>query len=130
MGEDALRDLATDVHGRVERRHRVLGDERDLVAPDPLHLLLVERRQVPTEELDRARGDPAVGRKEPHDREADGALAAPRLADHADAFPRADGEGNAVDGADGSVAPPELGVEIVDLEDGFHPLDTTSEKGK
>jgi hypothetical protein len=28
------------------------------------------------------------------------------------------------------VAPPELGVESVDLEDGFHPLDTTSEKGK
>ena len=52
---DALGDLAADRHGRVERGHRVLGDQRHLVAPDLAHLLLVERGQVAAEQRDRSR---------------------------------------------------------------------------
>ena len=60
--EDALRDLATDGHGRVERGHRVLGDQGDLVTPDIAHLPLVERGQIPTEQGHRAAAQvPVVG---------------------------------------------------------------------
>ena len=50
-----LGDLASDGHGRVERRHRVLGDEGHLVAPDLAHRLLVEGGQVPAQQGDRCR---------------------------------------------------------------------------
>ena len=37
-------DLVADGEDRVQRRHRLLEDQRDLGAADLLHLLLVERR--------------------------------------------------------------------------------------
>ena len=51
----ALADLAADLHGRVERTHRVLGDQRDRLAALLLHLLLARGGQVHAVEDDVAR---------------------------------------------------------------------------
>ena len=55
-----LGDLVADGEHRVQRRHRLLEDHRDVVAADLRHLVLVERREVAALEEDaRAGRDPA-----------------------------------------------------------------------
>src|ERR1700753_4180591 len=50
--EDRLRDLPPDRPRRVQRRHRVLEDHRDLVAAHPPELVLAEGRQLAPEQAD------------------------------------------------------------------------------
>ena len=98
---DRLDDLVADREDRVERRHRLLEDHRDLVAADRAHLALGE--------LQRGRGrrstiaaadDPPGGCDQPHDRERGHALAAAGLADDPERAARLDREVDPVDGPD------------------------------
>ena len=76
-----LGDLVADRHGRVEGGHGVLEDDRDLVAADLAHVVVVERDDLLAAQLDRAAGDVAAVGKELHDRHGGHALAAAGLAD-------------------------------------------------
>ncbi len=64
-GADALVDhrhfhqLLADRHRRIERRHRLLIDHRDLRAAEVAQLALAQRRHVAALEADRALGDAA-----------------------------------------------------------------------
>ena len=60
MLNEALSDLAADVHGRIERRHGVLRDEGDFVAAHPLHLFFRKGRQILPEILDRSADHVAI----------------------------------------------------------------------
>ena len=111
---DAFGDLLADGHGRVERGHRVLGDQRHLVPPDLAHLLLVERGQVPTEQRDRCRRSrwPLPGSSRMIEKPGR-ALAAARLPDDPDALALADRERDAVDRHHAGVPHAEFGPEVV-----------------
>jgi hypothetical protein len=110
-------DLLADGHRRVQRGHRILVDHRDLVAPDILHLPAVQRDQVGAAEQDAARGDAPGSGQQPHDGQPGGALAAARLADQTDAFAVADGEAHAVDRGHRPASEPELGPQLLDLQE-------------
>ena len=89
----------SDREQRIERRHRLLEDHRDVVAANALHLRFAQTEQVRALEADRA-ADDAPGRAgdEAQDRQRRDALAAARLADDAQRFAAANSIGNAVDG--------------------------------
>ena len=52
MNAKSLADLTADLGGRVERTHRILGNERDVVPRMCLHLLLAQGDQVDPIEFD------------------------------------------------------------------------------
>ena len=54
-------DLVADCHHRIERRHRLLEDHRDVLAAHAAHRALVERQEISTVEGDGA-GDDLAGR--------------------------------------------------------------------
>ena len=78
--DQRLGDLLADGHHRIERRHRLLEDHRDLVAAHAAHLFFADLQEVAAAELDRARDDAArrIG-DEPHQRQRRHALAAARI---------------------------------------------------
>ena len=115
-----LGDLASDLPGRVERRHRVLEDHRDLVAPDRRHLLLAEVGDVTAVEGDDAFRHVTDSRQELHDRKSRRRLSASGFADEPDALARVDVERDPRDRLHVRGAQVELGVEVLDFEDG-HP---------
>src|SRR5215204_7457759 len=71
----ALGDLASDLHGRVQRGHGVLENHRYLRTPDVLHLFLAELHEIPPVEEDLAAPNDGVGLRV----EADDALGRNRL---------------------------------------------------
>src|SRR5439155_3684761 len=85
---------------RIERRHRLLEDHRDLVAPHGAELLGLEREDVASLELDEAAGTDVPGwlGNEAEDGERGDRLAAPRLPHDAEGLTGPDIEGDAVDG--------------------------------
>ena len=114
-----LRDLRSDLERRVQRRHRVLEDHRHLAAAHVLELAVAELRQVAPVEHDRAVDD--LRRRlgdEAHDRESRDRLAAAGLADDAERPPLLHVEGDAVDRLDDPLTREEVGLEVVDLEQG------------
>ena len=116
MDVQHLADLIADGHGRIQRRHGVLEDDRDLVAADVTHLLLGERHDVASVELDASGNDiPACG-KEFHDRHAGDALAASRLTDEPESLAGSDVQCQAVDGANRRSGQPDVGLQTLDLE--------------
>ena len=76
VDEQCFANLIADREDRVERRHRLLEDERDLGAPDVAHLALGQRQQLAPLEGHRAADDPAGRLNEPHDRQRRDRLAA------------------------------------------------------
>ena len=67
MDRQRLGDLQPDREQRVERRHRLLEDHRDVAAADLAHLLVVEVEQVAAVEHDAALRDAAgEARQQPH----------------------------------------------------------------
>ena len=92
-----LQDLAhllLDGVQRVERRHRLLEDDRDAVAADLAHLGVGDLEQVLAVEEDLARRmrRRRIG-QEPHDRERGDRLAGARFADEGHRLAAADAEG-------------------------------------
>ena len=109
---EALGDLLADLRHGVQRRHGVLGDQRDRVAPHAAHLALGDLCEIPVLKEDLAAGDVAVAREEAHERHADRALPAPGLTDDAKALALVDLEGDAVDGDDRRLAHAVGGLEV------------------
>ena len=82
---------------RIERRHRLLKDHRDAIAPNSSHRFVVERQEIRSVELDPGARLDAAGRlNESKQRKRRNRLPAPRLADHAYRFIRGDAEGDAI----------------------------------
>ena len=86
MDTQSLADLTPDFHGRVQRAHRVLGDQGDRLTSLALHLLLGQRRKVDAFEFHRARGDVAVAGQQAHYGQAGRRLSAARFTHEADAL--------------------------------------------
>ena len=117
VGDDRLGHLLLDREHRVEARHRVLEDHRDVAAADLAHVRLVHRHEVDAVEQHRAALDVPGGlRQQADDREVGDALAAARLAHEAEALAAGELERDAVDGVDRPVVGPELDDEVVDVE--------------
>ena len=83
MQLNRLADLRADGEHRIERRHRLLEDHRDVVAAHRAHLRLVELREIAAVELDRAGDNPTrrIGNEPQHGERGD-ALAAAGFADN------------------------------------------------
>ena len=114
-----LADLVADGEHRVQRRHRLLEHHRDAIASHVLHLALRQTEQVASLEAhDAARLDAPGRAHEAQDGERGDALAASRLPDDADRLAHADGERHAVHGAGDAVVRIEVGMEVLDLEQG------------
>src|SRR5262249_44799475 len=96
-----------------------LEDHRDVVAADLLHLGLAKLEEVAALKPDRAADDATrrVG-DEAQDRERGHALAAARLADHAQRLAVAHRLGHAVHGAHPAIGREEVRLQAVDLENG------------
>src|SRR5690606_19901945 len=85
-----LGQLLLQRHRRVQRGHRVLEDERDVLAPDPPQLLLRKREQIRSSEYGLAADDLAIAGEQAQERAHADALAAAALADDRDRFPFVD----------------------------------------
>ncbi len=116
VAADRLGDLRADGQRRVERRHRVLEDHRDLLAADVLERLVGHRGQLPVLEADRAGHHAPGGLHETHDRERGDGLAAAGLAHDPEHRPLLDLERDAVDGVHLALAGLEVGAEVLDFE--------------
>ena len=90
-----LADLLLDRVQRIERGHRLLEDDRDLLAADGAHgAALAFRMSLPLEQdLARSGCDAGVG-QEPQDRQCRDGLARARFADQRDRLPLGDREGD------------------------------------
>src|SRR3954452_14854254 len=108
---EGLANLPPYGQHRVQRRHRILEDHRDLAPSDRAQLAIAQPDQVTAVE-DRAPRRHAPGsRQQAEDRERGHALTAAGLADDAERLARCDVERDAVDGVDGSALRPELDVQ-------------------
>ena len=119
VGFEHLADLAADRQNRVQARHRVLEDHRDLPPADAAELLVGKLQQVPVLEIRRSRGDLAGARQDSEQRERGHALAAARLADDPERLAGRDIERDAVDRIDRAAFGPELDLQVVDVEEGL-----------
>src|SRR5207244_1272856 len=99
-----LGDLGVDAEQRVQRRHRVLQDHRDLRAAYPPHLARRVVGDVLPGELDAAADDFRARRQEADDRETRRRLAAAAFADDAEGLALVERETDAVDRLDNAIA--------------------------
>ena len=107
---------------RVEARHRLLEDHRDLVAAQEAHARLGQREQV--EPLARAIDEPGfaadprrrAARQEAHQRQAGDRFARPRFADQRGGLAGADREAHVGHRIDAAFVGAERGAEVADFE--------------
>ncbi len=97
VDEQRLRDLVADAEDGIERRHRLLEDQRDLRAADRAHRSFVEREEVASPEEHPSTGVASRRLDEPHDRERRHRLAAAGFSDEAERFSLPDLEADVVD---------------------------------
>src|SRR5881409_3788064 len=116
-------DQIADREHRIERRHRLLEDHRDLVATDGAQVTGLEGEQVAPFELDEAAGADVTGRlgDEAENGERRDGLAAPRLAHDTERLTRLHLEGDAVHRARRAAAllGDEVGLEVTHAEQGL-----------
>jgi hypothetical protein len=67
--EERFGDLIADTHHRIQRRHRLLKNERDARAAHPAHLRFRERKQIAPLEHHTPAGDSPWWLEETQDRE-------------------------------------------------------------
>ena len=117
VGRDGLGHLLLDGEDRVEAGHRVLEDHRDVAAADLPHVVLADGHEVLAVEQHPATLDHArrLG-QQAHDREVGHALAAPGLADEAEALAARQLERDPVDGVDRPVVRAEADEQVLDVE--------------
>jgi len=105
------------VRNRIQARHRVLEDHRDLLTPQVAHLGLIESKQILALEDDLSAFDMPGGLgQESHDRQVRDRLAAARLATRPSVSPSSRVERDSVDGVHGPIVGPELDHQIADGE--------------
>src|SRR6266852_5156855 len=113
---DRLSDLPSRAEDRIERRHRVLKDHRDLLAADLAHLDLGQFGQVAAFEPHLAADDLARALKA-HDAQGRHRFAAARFPDYAQCLSRVKLERHAVDRLDNPFRREEPGLEVMELEE-------------
>ncbi len=116
MDEQRLRDLKPDPQDRVERRHRLLEDHRDVMAADLAHLLVVELQEIAAVEHDRAGGDLGRLGEQPHDRQRGDGFARAGFADDRDHLAGMDSVADVLDSAHEPVRRAELDAQVLDLK--------------
>ena len=123
VAAQALGDLLADRQHRIERGHRLLEDEADLLGADVVHLMAGERHQVAAFEQDLAFDDPARRHGDQfQDRHRRDGLAAAGFADDAERLALVDADVDAVDGPQDAVVGIEVGLQTLDLEQGRHQI--------
>ena len=110
-----LRNLIADGEDGIQRRHRLLEDQRDFAAAEPAQLALAERHQVASAKVNRAAEDAARRLHQPHDRECRHRLAAPGLADKRQRLALSHAEAHVVHGDDRAAASRKARREILDF---------------
>ena len=117
---DHLGDLVAHRVDRVERGHRLLEDDGDLAGADLVHLVLVERDQVPALPQDLA-GLEAARRHvdQLQDRARRHGLAAARFAHHAHGLAAVDVQVDAIDRTHHSVFGLEPGFQAANVQQGI-----------
>jgi hypothetical protein len=116
VGADGLGDLRADALERVERRHRILEDHRDLAAAHVAQLALIGGGQVAPVEEHVPRDARARPPRQAHQRQRQRALARTRLADDAERATGWDVERHAGNRAHGPVGRVEADVQVADGE--------------
>src|SRR5450759_3848303 len=115
MQANRLRNLPTGPEDRVQGRHRVLNDHRDVLSTDLTHLSLCRLGEVSTLVDDTAADDLARTLKA-HDAQCGHRLTAARLADDAERLSGVELERYAIDRLDVAVLGGKDGVQVVHLE--------------
>ncbi|KTW14801.1 hypothetical protein SA9_12355, partial [Staphylococcus warneri] len=102
VAQNRLCDLVADGEARVERGHRLLEDEADLLGPDVVELVAGQRHQVAALEHDLAFDDLARRHRDQfQDRHRGDGLAAAGFADQPQRLAARDVEADVGDGMDG-----------------------------
>src|SRR5262249_48509183 len=114
---DDLGNLVADRIDRIERRHRLLEDDSDLLAADVLHVLRAEWHEVLAAPEDLAPGDATGwhGNELEHRQRGDG-FAATRFANQAERLTAFDGEIKAIDRSHHTVVGDELRLQAPNFE--------------
>ena len=116
MHPQRLADLAADRQHRIEARHRLLEDHRNVVAADRAHLAFGQLQQILALEADRAR-DLARGLgDQPHQRHRSDRFSAAGFADDGQRFTFVDMKGDAVDRPVDTLGGTEMSLQIFDFE--------------
>ena len=113
---DGLDELVPDGVGGVQRGHRVLEDDRDLVAAHIAHDLLARTHELLPVELDGTGDDLTCGGEDLHDGVGGDGLAGTGLAHDAEDLAPIEEEGDAVDGLDLAGVGEERRMEVGDFE--------------
>src|SRR4029077_8693728 len=116
MDPEHLLHLDPDRSHRVEGRHRVLKNHRDLAAADLAQLVFGHVHQVSAEKADAA-ADAGVVWKQPGQRERGGAFSAPRLADDGERLGLLEREADAADGIERSLRGGERDSQVIDRQE-------------
>jgi len=103
---------------RVEARHRVLEDHRDLATADLAEPARARGQQVLALPERLPRRHRRAARVEAHDREARDALAGAGLADDPERLALVDRERDAVDRAHDTIVRPEVRLQVDNFEEG------------
>ena len=110
---NGFHQLVADGVGRVEGGHRILEDDRDLVAAHMLHHVLACADELLPVELDGAGDDLARGGEDLHDGIRGHGFAGAGFADDAEHLALVKEEGHAVDGLDLACVGEKGGMEIL-----------------
>src|SRR5262249_53072538 len=129
MATDRSDDLVADRLHRIECRHRVLEDERDLLATHLLHLPVGEAGDFTPVQAHRAPGDAAGRLDQPEDRQRKSGLPRAGLADDADAVASLDRERNIPYRPHDAVVCVVVRLEALDLEYVVLPRDRERREG-
>ena len=113
---DGLDELMPDGIGGVQRGHRILEDDRDLVAAHIAHDLLARADELLAVELDGAGDNLTRGCEDLHDGVGGNGLAGAGLAHDAEDLAPVEEEGDAVDGLDLAGVGEERRMEVGDFE--------------
>src|SRR3989442_9496451 len=111
-----LDEVLADRHERVQARHGILEDQRELLDPKSAEFRLRNPDEVASAEGQSAR-DLRTRRQQAEDRFAECRLAASRLADDPERLPGVEVEGDAVDRVDATPFRRIVDPEIADLKD-------------
>src|SRR3982074_1439256 len=112
-------DLCADPGHGVQRGHRILKDHGYVIAAIVPHLVGVHLDDVPALEKDLAADDAPRFRNQAKDRQCGNRLAATRLANHRHRLAGVDVEAHSIDRAYDSARSKELGLEVLDPQDGL-----------
>ena len=114
VDDERLRDLIADGEDRIERRHRLLKDERDLGAANLAHVPFRQRQQVAVLEPYAAARNASRRLHQAHHRQRRDRFAAARFADQPQGLARSNLEADVVDRRDRAAGLIEHGGEVGD----------------